>query len=1266
MPVVEYKCTNNVWNAEAAGGGGGTPSGPSGSFQKNSGGAFGPANCLENGTTLNCTDDPHFRGPNLGVDITVSPFNARVVNTGGIPQTTGTITGGLGSLVVASNPGFILNDGFALVGGGGTNCGTAPLAPTVTPSLASGPTGTGNTVPGATGSTSMSYVTIALSKGGCYTAASPITTVANASNAMGANSLAITSQTNVLGTVTATVGTTANLATGTYGKIDGTTDNQEFSGRESITVTDGTHFTYQSGLSSAYWMSSTTATGGTFHYYVGNHIVLPALPAGTNMVKEIVYRCIGASCALPANAANYSPVYISYPLTGFNNSAADPTYGTWDDYGTTMTPALTPGSGIPWYAPATPPATNVNDMLIGSITNIVGTTFTVNPVATNSTTAAPIRFGIDAALLAAQAASNVFTTGGGGALHLPPPVENTGTGAFCYVTSSYLILNTVVNFGAAPCFGDTVEYVGGALNGTTEASAVRMSTPSNGIQAQITAQCRGANPCIWRKGTTFTNFRLLTTGPGTLGVFDSSGAATRADNLAITTDGGSTDYMGIPYYYYNDDSGTGQFGGVFRNFTLTTGPAQVSGSTDTPAFISKNGQQWYFDYFTGLHRGFYIEANAANTATNFTNTFHMGEEVQGPITPLLVLANTSCGNRGGVTQVAHFVNDSGVDPMIVNASICGTIGAPLYINGINSGQSNAPIISGQPWNAGISIITDKPFYSSGGNVLGVNHDVTICNGQANASLTNRYTGCLLPALNVAAATYSTNHTLTGSEGIVIETGAGTTVTASPSLPGQVWDVFNNSGGIVTLTTSTGTLHVNGATGPFVISNNLGLHVFCDGTDCYATGIGGSGSGVGTGTQNCLTDWATTSSLGSVCSNVSGQIPTAQNGAAPVFTSPSLTDSANSPVTTTPYTLACDSGTALVDRTHSLRFQSGASAVTIPLSSAAGCQGLVTTVFNDGAGTLTFTRTSADTLTVVNGSTALDAQTSFTLVSGQYATISQNATGLWLIRIAIGAVAGVNSLTGDTGLFCNVASTGAVTLVPCTTTLAHKYWGNSSGSTGTATFSVISIADLPTGIPNANLANPSTTVNSQTCTLGSTCAIGYPNIAAGALANGTTATTQAVGDSSSDVATDAFVAASLPVQSAAIHRTAQTAAISTATLCVASAGACATAGQYHVHFAFIETGTACATPGTGGVTFLLTWTDTNGTTHSAVSVGFDDASTINAVSQTFHFQTTLAAAWGSGDFNISTNGTIVQYATGYTACGVGTGTYQLDATVVRVQ
>jgi hypothetical protein len=140
------------------------------------------------------------------------------------------------------------------------------------------------------------------------------------------------------------------------------------------------------------------------------------------------------------------------------------------------------------------------------------------------------------------------------------------------------------------------------------------------------------------------------------------------------------------------------------------------------------------------------------------------------------------------------------------------------------------------------------------------------------------------------------------------------------------------------------------------------------------------------------------------------------------------------------------------------------------------------------------------------------------------------------------------------------------------------------------------------------------------------------------------------------------------QPGAIHQTAQTAAITTATLCAASAGACNVAGQYHVHFDFIETGTACSNVTAGSVTFLLTWTDSNATAHSAVVVPMlnQTGATSVALGNSFTFATALANAGASGDFTISTNGSVIQYATGYTGCTTGTGTYRLDAAVTRLQ
>ena len=119
----------------------------------------------------------------------------------------------------------------------------------------------------------------------------------------------------------------------------------------------------------------------------------------------------------------------------------------------------------------------------------------------------------------------------------------------------------------------------------------------------------------------------------------------------------------------------------------------------------------------------------------------------------------------------------------------------------------------------------------------------------------------------------------------------------------------------------------------------------------------------------------------------------------------------SPVTSASYHIACDSGTAIVDRAHLIRFQSGASAPTVPLSTASGCAGLVTTVLDDGAGSLVFSRTSPDTFSVFTGSAATDGATSFTLINGQYATLTQGASGIWEVRVtASGAASG--SAGGD--------------------------------------------------------------------------------------------------------------------------------------------------------------------------------------------------------------------------------------------------------------
>jgi hypothetical protein len=131
----------------------------------------------------------------------------------------------------------------------------------------------------------------------------------------------------------------------------------------------------------------------------------------------------------------------------------------------------------------------------------------------------------------------------------------------------------------------------------------------------------------------------------------------------------------------------------------------------------------------------------------------------------------------------------------------------------------------------------------------------------------------------------------------------------------------------------------------------------------------------------------------------------------------------------------------------------------------------------------------------------------------------------------------------------------------------------------------------------------------------------------------------------------------------VQRTAQTSGIATTTLC--SATNCGYPGTYQISASFWGSGTACSSVTAGSVALTLTWTDGNGTTHSAVAFPLFDQSK-GALGTSFFFSTSLATEGASGDFKIDSNGSAIQYAATYIACTTGTGTYNLDLTAMRVR
>lgn len=138
------------------------------------------------------------------------------------------------------------------------------------------------------------------------------------------------------------------------------------------------------------------------------------------------------------------------------------------------------------------------------------------------------------------------------------------------------------------------------------------------------------------------------------------------------------------------------------------------------------------------------------------------------------------------------------------------------------------------------------------------------------------------------------------------------------------------------------------------------------------------------------------------------------------------------------------------------------------------------------------------------------------------------------------------------------------------------------------------------------------------------------------------------------------------QPGAIHVTAQTATKTIYTLCAASAGACNVAGQYRINWYFNQGGTACGTPAPGQVTFEVSYTDNAGA-HTTVALPMNDNSSIAVFTNAFKFAASNTTGFASGEFNIwSTGAQPIQVTNTYTACAVGTGTWELTASVERIQ
>jgi hypothetical protein len=281
-----------------------------------------------------------------------------------------------------------------------------------------------------------------------------------------------------------------------------------------------------------------------------------------------------------------------------------------------------------------------------------------------------------------------------------------------------------------------------------------------------------------------------------------------------------------------------------------------------------------------------------------------------------------------------------------------------------------------------------------------------------------------------------------------------------------------------------------------------------------------------------------------------------------------------------------------------------------------------------------------------------------------------------IQSGSGAASG-NCTTGK-DIWVNT-STGAAQLCVATNT-----WGSPTSIISGLTAGVLPKATSSTAIGNSSITDNGTTVSttepfsalslasgasSPACTIGTAgiwCAgegSAGTNVSASALMYPDNSAHEYRAFTSGTTSNPGLMIRAQPLS---IRSTGLTAAVSTATLCAAAAGACNVSGTYQVHLALYQSGTACTANTTAGVSVQLTWTDANGTTHSAQTIPLLTNASLTATSGTMAWAQTSLGSYASADFNIDTNGTVIQYATTFSQCTTGTATYALSAVVTRLQ
>jgi hypothetical protein len=608
-----------------------------------------------------------------GSYIDVTAYGVRATPPFATPTTTCTTTAGSTTVKLPGGASTFKNgDGFVCRGAGRTFPLPTPAAPTMVPSNASGPTGTGQMAANATGANTNQYCVVTRGFSG-YSPCSPVTSVSTA-NTLGVQTVNVASWTQSGVTVTVTTASAHNLIVNTYISIVGDSGINGF--WKVATVPDKTHFTFQTQTATGLGHASSGGSAGTIYWWQANHITWAEV---ANALQYLVYgRTAGAMKLIGVT----TPQSSTFGLVMNNPGPPTLVANEFDDYGPTMTPN-TGSSNVPDWFPLTPPVAAKNNDLITIIVSGGGTTtLVVADAATNAVTGATAKFDNAPTIKAAATAAASGKT----VLFLPVAGGNV------YQTSSILDLRGVggdlsVEQAANLALGDTMilgkvaNWTGFPVTALNDAQFTRRKQPS------ITSST--ASPMIYSPNaqSNFSNITVSHNRPGVgyAWIVDEGGGipADTWENMIFS--GNTTDYMNMPFLWRGDSNGGSNC--TFTSTAFIVGPASQSpGQTTTPLFYGDGmgNPTTFFDTFLN-RRGMYWRMLPQGLGVTFNQIYE-----QGGITPMVSAHSETCCPFLFLNLNGAILDTMGAPAISYSGALTGAIGVGGNTPGSGQPMTNGP------------------------------------------------------------------------------------------------------------------------------------------------------------------------------------------------------------------------------------------------------------------------------------------------------------------------------------------------------------------------------------------------------------------------------------------------------------------------------------------------------------------------------------------------------------------------------------------------